>query len=230
MNTTSSTIFHIGLCVFYACATGCKENGQDTKSPSTPETQSVEQRARPDLGDITGEAVRMAAKDSTLPAEIREGAAVFERMLQNEKISQEEFARADWKLHSRRTETTYKIWISLLSVMEARLPNPLPSKEEMDGFEKLVMEKKIDPLHIESLRYMQLLPPSVKALTQFDMPEADIQVEIFMKRFESKYGSSEVGRIYIDVLKIEISQAKEARKLGRVPWKYRLKKEAAEQK
>ncbi len=230
MNMTSSAIFRIGLCAFYAFATGCKENGLDVKKPSTTDAQSFEQSTKSEPGDASGEAVSAAAKDPALPVEIRESATVFERMLKNKPISRREFSQACGKLASTRTETACRIWISLLLAMEARIPNPLPSKEEMINFEKLVMAKKIEPLDVESLRYMQLLHPAMEALTQFDMPEADLQVESFMRRFESKYGSSEVGRIYIDVLKIEISQAKEARKSGAVPWKWRLAEEAAEHK
>ena len=69
------------------------------------------------------------------------------------------------------------------------------------------------------LRFLGVLQFCVSRATQFDMPEADREVEEFLHRFESKYGHSPVGKDVLEDYRREVESSRNVRKTGGGPWK-----------
>ena len=166
-----------------------------------------------------GAIVRAAARDHSLPPNIRQSAVVFQRTLDGLEADKKEFARAVRELSTTRNERTCQIWVSMMRASEAGLPGALPQKDEFANLEKRSREGTLEGVESNPLRFIDILRACVTKLTEFDMPEADQEVEAFMKRFEAKYGTTEMGKFFLNYYRTEIGQSLEVRKKGGASWK-----------
>jgi len=166
-----------------------------------------------------GAIVRAAAMDHSLPPNIRQSAVVFQRTLDGVEADKRELARAVKELSTTRNERTCQIWISMMRASEAGLPRTLPLKDEFAKLEKRSQEGTSEGIESNPLRFIDILRACVTKLTEFDMPEADREVEAFMKRFEVKYGTMEMGKFFLSYYRTEIGQSLEVRKGGGASWK-----------
>ena len=172
-----------------------------------------------DLPASSGSTVRAAAKDHSLPPYIRQSAVVFERVLDGMETNEKEVRRAISELSTTRNERTCQIWISMMKACEATSPSILPQMGELAKLEEQRREGTVKGMGSNSLRYLSVLQFCVKILTEFDFPEADREVEAFMKRFELKYGTTETGKHFLDIYRMEIAHSVADRESGAVLWK-----------
>jgi hypothetical protein len=193
----------------------CKEHPQSPSLKAEAETPSASQDPKLKSGDE----VREAAKDHTLPPYIRESAATFETMLAGGHFDEKAWDQALKEMAATRNEKNYRIWISMLLASEAGLPAELPSVQTLVELEKKAKVDGVKSIESNSLRFLSVLNFCVTYLTQFDMPLADIEVKNFLVRFEGRYGNSEAGKSLLSYYKSEIKNAEGARLTGAVSWK-----------
>lgn len=194
---------------------GCDKSKTKTSDSET----TVGQSTLPKLTASDGVAVREAATDHSLPPYIRQSAVVFERIMDGKEGDPKKIGGAIRELSATRNESTYSVWVAMLHASEARLPDVLPSKAEFAKLEKQKFEGSLKGIETNPLRFLDVLRVCIIGLTEFDMSKGDQEVAAFMKRFEVKYRTSDLGKHYVDSYRMEIDQTLERRKGGGVPWK-----------
>lgn len=194
---------------------GCKRQSAFKPTDIATSYQSILNPA-----DKNGEYVRDALKDHTCAPYIRESAAVFARVLNGVEADKKAFRQAINELAATRNDRTCRIWISMMLASEAGLPEVLPSFKKIGEIEKQDRDGTLKNMESNPLRFLGVLNRTVLYFTQFDMPEADREVEQFINRFEKKYGNSEAGKIFTQDYRIKIEQVKKTRATGAVLWKY----------
>jgi hypothetical protein len=166
----------------------------------------------------SAEVIRAAVNDHSLPPYIRESAEVFQRMLEGKRGYPARMEKAIRELSSTRNEKTCRIWISMLLACEANIPATMPSRAEFAEVEKRGREKNTEGLENSPIRFIGGTRSCVRVLTEFDMPEANAEVEAFLKRFKRKYGATEMGGHMLDAYQMEIREAKEGVENGGAAW------------
>lgn len=195
--------------------TACKERDPRFKNADAI-AATGEAAAQPN--PVNADYIKEATKDHSLPPYIRESAAIFGQVLRGGAVDEKSYAKAFREMATTRNEKTCRIWISMLLASEAGLPDVL-NFSEVERVEKQAIQRNFDGLESNPLRFLRVLNSCTRKLTEFDMPEADREIDSFLERFEKKHGNSEVGKILLDSYKLEIKQAKEARQAGTVSWK-----------
>lgn len=157
--------------------------------------------------------------DKSQPDHVREGAGIMLDVLnENRHISFRDYFDAERKVSSERSPATVRAWIALLHSTENRLSDPLPSAEQIDREKRDSIERKSKFIHYTNVSRLSLFGSCIAALTSFDMPEADLEVEGAIRRFESKYGNTSGGEKMLEKYRTEISQQKEMIRLRTTPW------------
>lgn len=157
--------------------------------------------------------------DKAQPVHIREGAGVMLDVLnENHQISFRDYFDAKRKVCSLRSNEVVRAWIALLNSTEKKLPDPMPSAEQIERETRESIERKSRLIHYTSVSRLSLFGSCIAALSSFDMSEADLEVNEAVRRFESKYGDTSGGKKMLEKYKIEIRQQKEMIRLGTTPW------------
>jgi hypothetical protein len=211
MKTSKRTI----ILLAFLMIVGCKK--QHPSSGSEAEVAVAGAPQDPKLN--SGDEVRAAAKDQSLPPYIRESAATFELVLTGTRYDHKACEQAIRELRANRNERTYRIWLSMLLAGEAGLPDEFPSIQVLGELEKKARTGDLKDAESNPLRFLDVIVLAVTYLTEFDMPQADSEVKSFLLRFEKKYGNSEAGIKFIKRCKGEIQNAEAARSAGSAYWK-----------
>lgn len=157
--------------------------------------------------------------DKSQPDHVREGAGIMLDVVnENLHIIFRDYFIAERKVSSVRSLATVRAWIALLNSTEKKLPESLPSAEQIDRERRESNERKSGLIHYTNVSRLSLFGSCIAVLSSLDMSEADLEVNAAVRRFEIKYGTSSGGEKMLEIYKIEISQQKEMVQLGTTPW------------
>jgi hypothetical protein len=204
----------VPIAVIIALA-GCNKKSLTSPPPEGAETFSGASKTT----TLGGAYLKEAAKDHSSPPYIRLSAEVFSKVQDGVESDKNAFRQAINELAATRNAKTCQIWIAMMHASEAGLPEVLPSLEELGKMEKQARGGTLKGVESNPLRFIDVLTPCVKYLTEFDMPEADRAVAEFVHRFEIKYGKTDAGKHCLSAYQREISDAREIRSTGVSRWK-----------
>lgn len=171
-----------------------------------------------------GEIISKLQDDKTQSEKFRKSAGVLLDVLEEkENIKIRDYLNAKREISSVRSLATAQAWIALLEFNEKKLPDSLPSAEEMDMEEKKNNENQTTDIYYSTTIRLSLINSSISALSYLDMPEAKSAMESFLQRFEKKYGDSSGGRKMLKKYRLERSQHEEDTRRGLAPWQTGLK-------
>ena len=166
-----------------------------------------------------GEIILKLQLDKTQPDYVREGAGLLLSVLgEQENLDISDYLKAKRKVSSVRSSATVLVWIALLQSTEKKIPDLLPSAEEIDREERESYAKGTNRIYYTNALRLSLLGSCVSALSSLDMPEAKSEVEAFLHRFEKKYGNSSGGKKMLKLYKDERRQQEELVSMGAAPW------------
>ena len=117
-----------------------------------------------------------------------------------------------------RSETIARAWIALLHSNEKKIPDELPTAEEMDREKVKSNKSKSRVIHYSTYTRLGLLNSCVSAIAVLDLPESNAELDAFFQRFEKRYGGSSGGQKMFKLYEMERSQAKEKVRLKGAPW------------
>ena len=157
--------------------------------------------------------------DQTQPDYVRKGARVLLDVLEEkENIQLKDYFNAKRKVSSVRSNAIARTWIALLHSNEKKVPEVLPTAEEMDREKREFMKSGSKVIYYGTYTRLSLMQSCVSALALLDLPESNAELNAFFQRFEKRYGTSSGGQIMIKMYEMERSQAKEKVRLKGAPW------------
>ena len=157
--------------------------------------------------------------DKAQPDHVRNGAGIMLDVLnENPHINFRDYFDAKRQVSSVRNTATVRAWIALLNSTENKIPNSLPSAEEIDRESLESNRKNIGVIYYNAVTRLSLLESCISSLASLDMPEAKAEIKAFLQRFELKYGASSGGKKMLDQYKIEVSQQEGIVRKGTAPW------------
>ena len=157
--------------------------------------------------------------DQTQPEYVRKGAGVMLDVLEEkENIKLRDYFNAKRKVSSVRSNAIARTWIALLHSNEKKVPEVLPTAEEMDREKREFMKSGSKVIYYSTFNRLSLMHSCVSALALLDLPESNAELDAFFQRFEKKYGGSSGGQKMFKLYEMERSQAKEMVRLKNAPW------------
>ncbi len=157
--------------------------------------------------------------DQKQPDYVRKGAGVLLDVLEEkENIKLRDYFNADRKVSSVRSDAIARTWIALLHSTEKKIPEVLPTAEEMNQEKQKSNKSKSRVIHYSTYTRLGLLNSCVSALALLDLPESNVELDAFFQRFEKRYGGSSGGQKMFKLYEMERSQAKEKVRLKGAPW------------
>ena len=103
---------------------------------------------------------------------------------EKEGIKFRDYLDAEREICSVRSVETAQAWIALLQAAEMKLPEKLPSAEEIDFERRESNGKQIRVAHFNVYLRLSLIGSCIGALSSLDMAEAKSEIESFLERFE----------------------------------------------
>lgn len=174
--TSKSFFILVGGMLFAAC---------DKHSPSIDTMESV-------------------AKDKSQPQEIRNHAEIILKSVKGHALKDDAFKDAALRMRAIRSDSSIRFWIAYMKAIEADLPEKMPTEEQFKNIQKenwRMMERgELIPWNIA--RQMDAISECVLALCEYGGEPSNSEVDLFMQRFERKYGETEVGGRYLSYYKV----------------------------
>lgn len=123
------------------------------------------------------------------------------------------------ELTRHRTDETCALMIKLLHAEAELLPEQLPPLDEMKRLEAEYLATGKEPEGDHWAKHFRKAAETARYLVMFDMPVADRAAKDFRDELLKKWGASDLGKILLNTVNTEYSQAEKAVQSGVVPWK-----------
>lgn len=157
------------------------------------------------------------AKDTTQTKYIRESAQTFTDILSEKpQLADTKSSRAHWAMVCDRNPTVIATYVFFLKALEKKLPDKLPSVEAYEAMAAKLGNAKIIEYNVAQT--VSTMSSSIKNISLYGDPSADVEVEGVLRRLKEKHSASETGRMILERLSIEREQGITARSWGIKPW------------
>lgn len=123
------------------------------------------------------------------------------------------------ELTRQRTEEACTLMIKLLHAEAALLPEQLPPLDEMKRLEAQYLATRKEPEGDHWAKHFRKAAEAARYLVMLDMPVADRAAKDFRDELSKKWGANELGKILLNTVNTEYSQAERDVQTGVVPWK-----------
>ncbi len=161
--------------------------------------------------------IEKTAKDTTQTHYIRESAETFTDILtRKQRIPDSKRSRAHWAMACDRNATVIATYMAFLKALEKQIPDELPAVETYEAMSKRLGKATIIEYNVAQTVFM--MSSSIKNISLYGDPSADLEVKEILKRLQDKHSTSETGKIILERFNIERQQGLTARSWGIKPW------------
>lgn len=158
-------------------------------------------------------------QDKTQPAHVREGAGIMLAILEEkDNISMRDYLNAKWETCSVRNLATVQAWVALLYSVENKLPESLPTAENIKQYELESNRQNVNIVRYNTVSQLGITTICISALSSLDMPEAKSEIDAYLQRFEKKYGNSSGGKKMLELYRLDRSMGEHSVSIGAAPW------------
>jgi hypothetical protein len=161
--------------------------------------------------------IERTTRDDTKIEHIRRSAETFKKILDGENnVSHNDWIRAHLSMMRVRNEATISTFVEFLKSLEYKIPKDLPQLEEYEAIQE--RNDKLETIENNLVWTISMMAESIKEISLYDDPAADVEIEGILKRFKEKHGNSETGKKILDFFNIVHEQGLEERSSGTKPW------------
>ncbi len=163
--------------------------------------------------------LRAVAADKSQPDYIRKSIQYYDDFFQGKKVLLSTRSKAEAELSATRTEATLNCLIAVLNSLEKRLPEPLPTENDVNELNKKFGDSKDVEYEINPVFIVGHFSNLIKIITYYDEEKGDSEVQGFLKRFEAKYGKTSSGEYWLKDFRMELKHASADRAGHNGKWK-----------